>query len=138
MEQELGAVLLTCLTDSEQRTETDAMRQAADIMTRFEDALTTSPEQQRHLVNLCATIGVSKRTLAHYCSIFLGVGPTEYMQLRRLRLVRGAILRADRATARIGELARLAGFANPTHFAKLYRLTFGETPSATLRQALGV
>ena len=60
------------------------------------------------------------------------------MLLRRLRLVRGGILRADRATARIGELARIGGFASPGHFAKLYRFTFGEIPSATLRRAIGV
>ena len=138
MEQELGALLVTCLTESEQRPETDAMRRGADIMARFEKALATAPYQQWQLAALCAEVGVSKSALRHYCAVFLGVGPAEYMQLRRLRLVRAALLRAEPTTARIGELARRSGFAGPGRFATLYRLTFGETPSATLRRSLGV
>ncbi|HME27106.1 MAG TPA: helix-turn-helix transcriptional regulator [Acetobacteraceae bacterium] len=138
MEQELGAVLLTCLTESDRRIETDAMRHAADIMIRFEAALAIRPCDRWDLAELCVTVGVSKRTLRRYCAIFLGVAPSEYIQLRRLRLVRAAILRAEHTTTRIRELARVDGFTEPGRFATLYRRTFGETPSATLRRSVSL
>ena len=70
-----------------------------------------------------------------FCVTFLGVSPQRYMRLRRLYLVRAAILRADGEPILIAELARNAGFTQLGWFAGLYRATFGETPSTTLRRA---
>ena len=50
-------------------------------------------------------------------------------------LVRTAILSASGVSARIGDLARAGGFTEPSHFATLYRITYGETPTATLRRS---
>ena len=138
MEQELACVLVSCLTKSRERIETDAMRWAADIMVRFEDVLATSPHHRRHLAELRAAVGVPERTLRNYCAAFLGMAPLQYLQLRRLNLVHAAILRADRTTTRIGELARSGGFTELRRFAALYRDAFGETPSATLRRSAAV
>ena len=137
MEQDLAGVLVSCLTESEPRIEADAIRRAADIMVRFEDVLATCFPQEWRLAELCAAVGVSERTLQNYCATFLGIAPTQYVQLRRLRRVRAAIRGAD-PRARIGDLARSGGFAEHGRFATLYRLTYGETPSATLRRSRDV
>jgi AraC-like DNA-binding protein len=134
MEQELIEVLIDCLTNSEERVETVPMRRVGDIMDRFEEMLANSPHEQWSVAVLCASAGISERTFRDFCGAFLGTTPSQYMRLRRLMLVRAAILCADGGRARIGDLARASGFIEPGHFATLYRITYGETPSATLRR----
>jgi AraC-like DNA-binding protein len=134
MEQELIEVLIGCLTNSEERVETAAMRRADAIMVRFEEMLANSPHERWSVAELCASAGVSERIFRNYCATFLGTTPGQYMRLRRLMLVRAAILCADGETTRIGDLARAGGFIEPGHFTTLYRITYGETPSATLRR----
>ena len=134
MEQELVGVLISCLTNSEERVETLAMRRAGDIMVCFEEMLANSPLERWSVAELRASAGVSERTFRDYCATFLGTTPHQYMRLRRLMLVRAAILRTDGVTAKIGDLARACGFTEPGHFASLYRTTYGETPSATRRR----
>jgi AraC-like DNA-binding protein len=51
-------------------------------------------------------------------------------------LVRAAIQRTDGVSAKIGDLARACGFNEPGHFATLYRIAFGDTPSATRRRSV--
>jgi AraC-like DNA-binding protein len=140
MEQELVGVLISCLTNSEERVETLAVRRAGDNMVRFEEMLANSPLERWSVAELRASARVSERTFRDYCATFLGTTPYQYMRLRRLMLVRAAILRAailrtDGVSAKIGDLARACGFAEPGHFATLYRITYGETPSASRRRS---
>jgi AraC-like DNA-binding protein len=135
MEQELVDVLIVCLTNREERVETGATQRAATIMLCFEDMLEKSPHEQWSVAELRASVGISERTFRYYCATFLGTSPDQYMRLRRLMLVRAAMLRADDARARIGDLARAGGFTEAGRFATLYRATYGETPSATLRRS---
>jgi|SRR5271166_1529259 len=130
MDQELEGALMACLTNSEARTETDVSRRAGDVMVRFEDVLASQPCQKLRLAEVCGRIGVSQCVMHNFCAAFLGVSPQKYMRLRRLHLVRAAIHRADGAG--VAELARHAGFTEPSRFAALYRAAFGETPSTTL------
>jgi AraC-like DNA-binding protein len=135
MEQELVDVLVSCLTSSEERVETLAVRRAGDIMMCFEEMLASTALERWSVAELHAAAGVSERTFRGYCATFLGTTPYQYMRLRRLMLVHAAILRTDGVSAKIGDLARAGGFTEPGHFATLYRVTFGETPSATRRRS---
>jgi AraC family transcriptional regulator, ethanolamine operon transcriptional activator len=65
------------------------------------------------------------------------MGPTAYDRLRRMSLVRRTLRHANADVARVSEVARRYGFADPGRFAVEYRAAFGELPSATLRQASG-
>lgn len=76
MEQDLGAVLLTCLTESGRPIETDAVRHAADIMVRFEKTLASRPPQEWLIGDVCAALGVSMRKLRDCCGAFLGIKST--------------------------------------------------------------
>ena len=136
MEQELVGVLISCLTNSEERVETLAARRAGDIMVCFEEMLASTPHERWSVAELRSSAGVSEKTFRGYCATFLGTTPYQYMRLRRLMLVRAAILRTDGASAKIRDLARACGFTEPGHFATLYRVTFGETPSATRRRSV--
>jgi AraC-like DNA-binding protein len=109
----------------------DAERRSAEIMARFEDAL-TGEGPARPLPTLSARIGISERTLRSYCTAFLGCSPFAYARLRRLNLVRSALLEADHEMTGVTEVARTHGFSECGRFAVAYRRVFGETPRATL------
>src|SRR6266851_126698 len=106
----------------------------ADVMVRFEDALTTHRGPQLNMPALCAAIDVPERTLRVCCTEFLGMSPTRYLLLRRLNMARSALRRADPATASVAEIARIYQFREPGRFAVTYRTIFGEMPSSTLRR----
>jgi transcriptional regulator GlxA family with amidase domain len=101
-------------------------------MIRFEELLALHFSRQLSTSEICASIDVSERTLRACCAQFLGMGPSRYLRLRRLNLVRAALRRADPATIRIAEIASRYGFSG----LGVYRSVFGEKPSNTLRQAV--
>jgi transcriptional regulator GlxA family with amidase domain len=109
-------------------------RHHADIMVRFEDALTAHSGSQLNIPALCSAIGVPERTLRVCCTEFLDMSPTRYLLLRRLNMVRSALRRADPETESVAEIARSCQFQEPGRFAVTYRTIFGEMPSSTLRR----
>ena len=105
----------------------------AMIMARFEKVLDAQSDRQLSMAELCAGTGVPERTLRLCCHEFLGLSPTAYVRLRRLNLVRAALLRSDPAIATVSGVARQHGFSELGRFAVAYRAAFGESPSTTLR-----
>ena len=106
-------------------------------MIRFEEVLAEHLSQPLRIQQLCELIGVGERTLRSCCAEFLGISPSRYALLRRLKEVRIALREADPVTASIAEIARACGFTELGRFAGLYQTAFGELPSATLRRLPG-
>ena len=136
IEQGLIHALVTCLA-ARARDDGTARRDHAGIMVRFEEVLAEHPNRPLHMPELCALIGVTDRTLRSCCTEFLGIGPSRYMLLRRLKAVRLALRDADPATASVAEIAGGCGFTELGRVAVAYRNAFGELPSTTLRRAPG-
>jgi AraC-like DNA-binding protein len=136
LEQELLHALVNCLTADDANGNPRTTRHHADIMARFEDALTAHSGAQLNMPALCSAIGVPERTLRVCCAEFLGMSPTRYFLLRRLNTARSALRRADPATTSVAEIARTHQFLELGRFAAAYRTVFGEMPSATLRRSL--
>ena len=136
IEQGLIHALVTCLV-AKTRDDGAARRHHTRIMVRFEEVLADHPNRPLPMPELCALIGVSERTLRSCCAEFLGISPTRYMLLRRLKAVRIALRDADPATANVAEIAGGCGFTELGRFAGAYRTAFGESPSTTLRRAPG-
>jgi AraC-like DNA-binding protein len=134
LEQELLHALVNCLTADDANDHLETRQHHADIMVRFEDALTTHRRPQLNMPALCSAIGVPERTLRVCCTEFLGMSPTRYLLLRRLNMARSALQRADPETAGVAEIARTYQFREPGRFAVTYRTIFGEKPSSTLRR----
>jgi AraC-like DNA-binding protein len=134
LEQELLHALVNCLTADDVGRNVETRRHRADIMVRFEDALTAYAGRRFTMQELCGNIGVPERTLRMCCAECLGMGPSRYLLLRRLNMARYALLRADPETASVAEIARRCQFMDPGRFAVTYRTFFGEIPSATLRR----
>src|SRR5450631_3457032 len=78
LEQELLHALVDCLTAGDAKGNLKTRRQHADIMVRFEDALTAHSGPQLNMPAVCAAIGVPERTLRVCCTEFLGVSPSRY------------------------------------------------------------
>ena len=104
-------------------------------MIRLEEVLAEHLSQPLHVPDLCALIGVTDRTLRSCCAEFLGISPSRYVLLRRLKQVRVALRDADPDIANVAELARRHGFTELGRFAGAYRAAFGEAPSTTLQRA---
>jgi AraC-like DNA-binding protein len=64
----------------------------------------------------------------------LGMGPIRYLTLRRMHLVRQALLRADASKATVTRIVTDHGFWELGSFSVAYRALFGESPSETLRR----
>jgi len=135
LEQELLHALVNCLTADDANGNLKTRRHHADIMVRFEDALTAHRGPQLNMPALCSAVGVPERTLRVCCTEFLGMNPIRYLLLRRLNMARSALRRADPATASVAEIARIHQFLEPGRFAVTYRTIFGEMPSSTLRRS---
>jgi AraC-like DNA-binding protein len=138
LQQDLILALVTCLTTAAVRDETAAQKLHARIMIRFEEVLLAHLHRALRLRELCELIGVSDRTLQSCCTEFLGISPSRYVLLRRLKAVRIALRDADATTASVTEIANEYGFARfGGRFDAAYLAAFGEPPSVTLRRAPG-
>jgi AraC-like DNA-binding protein len=136
LEQELLHALVNCLTEGDANGDLGRKRHHADIMVRFEDALSAHVGPRLNMPELCAALGVPERTLRVCCNEFLGMSPTRYHRWRRLNTVRSALQRADPATASVASIARSCEFFELGRFAATYRIAFGELPSTTLRRVI--
>jgi AraC-like DNA-binding protein len=136
IEQGLIHALATCLA-SKALEYPAARRHHARIMVRFEEVLAEHLNRPLPMRELYALIGVSDRTLRSCCAEFLGISPSRYMLLRRLKAVRIALRDADPAATSVAQIADSHGFTELGRFAVTYRTAFGESPSTTLRRAPG-
>jgi AraC-like DNA-binding protein len=134
LEQETFHAIINCLTVNDVSDNPRARRRHAAVMVRFEEIIGKRIDGKLDIPALCAEIGVPERTLRMCCTEFLGVSPTRYLLLRRLNRVRRALRRADPATTSVTEIARHHQFRQLGRFAEIYRMTFGELPSTTLRR----
>src|SRR3954451_1614067 len=103
------------------------------IIARFKASLKAHPGRPLHLIEICTALGTPERTLRAACEEHLGMGPIRYLNLRRMHLVRRALLHADHS-ATVTQLATDYGFWELGRFSVTYRALFGETPSETLRR----
>ncbi len=135
LEQDLIHALVNVVTADESPGFSATRQRHAEIMVRFERVLAAQDRRQLPTPELCAAVGVPERTLRMCCSEFVGRSPVNYARLRRLNLVRSALVRNDPTIATIATIASNYGFSEPGRFATAYRAIFGEAPSTTLRRS---
>jgi AraC-like DNA-binding protein len=68
---------------------------------------------------------------------FFGVGPTQYLKLRRLNNVHCALQAHDCRQTTVTEVLTTWGVSELGRFAGAYKALFGESPSETLRKKTG-
>ncbi len=134
LEQELIHLMIRCMFESASSGMTAGGRRHDAIVARLEQFLEANPDKPLYLTEICAAIGVAERTLRGACEEHLGMGPIRYLSLRRMHLVRRALLGADPSTATVTRLATDHGFWELGRFSVAYRTLFGESPSESLRR----
>lgn len=133
LENELIHIMVKCLVDGAAEPAAGSRRHDT-IVARFEEFLEANPDRPLYLAEICAAIGVAERTLRACCEEHLGMGPIRYLTLRRMNLVRRALLRADPSKVTVTRIVTDHGFWELGRFSIAYRALFGESPSETLRR----
>ena len=134
LEEALIHAMIRCLSESTMSEADSRARGHAAIISKFEEFLEANCFEPIYLSEVCVATGVSEQTLRRCCHEHLGMGPVRYLWLRRMNLVRPALLRADPATATVTGIATDHGFWELGRFSVEYRALFGESPSASLRR----
>jgi AraC-like DNA-binding protein len=133
LKQQVFDALIECMQERMPDTGAVAGRRRADIMSRFEDLISDTLPQSQSSSEICAVLGTSDRRLRSCCKVHLGMGPLQYLYLRRMQFTRRALQDADPRVTRVSEVAHRYGFCELGRFAVAYRQQFGESPSVTLR-----
>jgi AraC family ethanolamine operon transcriptional activator len=93
--------------------------------------------QDLHVEHLCRAIDVAERSLLRAFHRFFGVGPTQYLKLRRLNKVHCALQARDCKETTVTGVLTTWGVTELGRFAGAYKALFGEAPSETLRKKTG-
>jgi AraC-like DNA-binding protein len=136
LEEQLIHVMVRCLAEGAAVELTTGSCRHDTIVARFEEFLEANPDRPLYLPEICAAIGVAERTLRAACEEHLGMGPIRYLTLRRMHLVRRALLRTDPSKATVTRIVTDHGFWELGRFSVAYRTLFGESPSESLRRSL--
>jgi AraC-like DNA-binding protein len=134
LENELIHLMVRCLAEGAAVEPTAGSCRHDTIVARFEEFLEANPDRPLYLTEICAAIGVAERTLRASCEQHLGMGPIRYLTLRRMHLVRRALLRSGPSKSTVTRIVTDHGFWELGRFSIAYRALFGEPPSETLRR----
>jgi AraC family transcriptional regulator, ethanolamine operon transcriptional activator len=110
-----------------------SLRSRTRLVERAREHLHAQREVPVTVAELCAALGVSRRTLQYSFQEVLGVSPVQFLRALRLNGVRRE-LRRTTPDERVGDVAARWGFWHPSQFAADYRTMFGERPSETPRR----
>lgn len=86
------------------------------------------------ITDICATAGVSERTLQYAFRNAMQLTPVAYLRTLRLNRVRTDLLIAPPANITVTQVAMRWGFVHLGEFSQEYKRLFGEQPSQTLAQ----
>jgi AraC-like DNA-binding protein len=100
------------------------------LVKRLEEFIEASWREALTVERLVAEAGVSARSLFRAFERVRGYSPMAFAKSVRLRRARELLLSGDPAIT-VASAAQACNFANPGHFARYYRETFGELPSVT-------
>ena len=103
------------------------------LVKRLENFIEASWREAITIERLVAEAGVSARSLFRAFERVRGYSPMAFAKSVRLRRAREMLLSGDPAVT-VATAAQACNFANPGHFARYYRETFGELPSATVQR----
>jgi AraC family ethanolamine operon transcriptional activator len=106
----------------------------AEIVSIAQDYMTANLHRPITLVELSQAVCASRRSLIYGFQDIFGMGPMTYLKQQRLNGVRKALLAGNPKYETVANIAHIWGFYSPGHFARDYKILFGETPSETLRQ----
>jgi AraC family ethanolamine operon transcriptional activator len=108
-----------------------AAREAQRIVVRAEDFLVTHLDTPIYTSQLCTALSVSARKLHDAFMATVGMSPHAYLKSRRLANARRVLQQEGADPSSVKSVALTHGFWHLGNFARDYRRSFGEAPSAT-------
>lgn len=84
------------------------------------------------ILDLSRVARMRSRTLINAFEAITGFAPMDYLKRLRLSAVHRVLQRADKSSTHVIDVATDWGFWHMGHFARDYRIMFGESPSQTL------
>lgn len=88
------------------------------------------------IVEICAQLGVSERTLQYAFKRDMQLSPVTYLRILRLNKARAMLLSVTSANTTVTHIAMMWGFLHLGKFSQDYRQMFGELPSETLARTI--
>jgi AraC family ethanolamine operon transcriptional activator len=105
---------------------------ARRLIRRVEDYLDEAGTRPVHVSEICAALGVSRRTLHRAFQEVFGLGPVSFLRHKRLCAVHSALRESAPGSTTVAAVAMEQGFYELGRFAQYYLAMFGERPSETL------
>jgi AraC-like DNA-binding protein len=117
------------------RQDASAVRVAASLrqMNRAEEIMREDFQEPLTISTIAQQIGVSARSLQHAFRVHRNAGPLEMLNRIRLENARLRLLNAQPSDT-VSSIALDCGFSHLGRFSIVYRESYGETPSETLRR----
>lgn len=109
----------------------------ARVIHRADEFLHDHGDRPVHLMEVCAAVGVSARSLEYAFKEICGVTPMRYLKARRLRLAKRLLRDGTPSGMSVKQAALRSGFVQMGRFSTEYRNFFGEKPSETLCRNAG-
>jgi AraC-like DNA-binding protein len=110
---------------------------ARRLIRRVEDYLDDAGTRPVHVSEICAALGVSRRTLHRAFQEVFGLGPVTFLRHKRLCTVHSILRDSPPGSTTVAAQAMQQGFYELGRFAQYYAAMFGERPSQTLGFAIG-
>lgn len=88
------------------------------------------------IVEICAYLGVSERTLQYAFKRDMQLSPVTYLRILRLNKARATLLSVTSADTTVTHIAMRWGFLHLGKFSQDYRRMFGELPSESLARTI--
>jgi AraC-like DNA-binding protein len=107
------------------------------IVRAADDYLCANPARPVYTEDLCTALGTSATRLHQAFDATFGISPHRYLKLRRMSMVRAALLSGCGPWRSVKAAALSHGFWHLGQFAQDYRALYGEAPSNTLAHAPG-
>ncbi len=137
LEQQLIHALVDCLSHGAPSFHSETTGAKSNgMMASFEDVCAAYVDRMPTLAELCTALGIREQSLRASCNQYFGMGPMDYIRLRRMHSVRRALRLARPSDSTVSGIAARHGFTEPGRFAARYRRLFGEPPSATLQRTI--
>lgn len=131
LEEEFYGLLIDTLNAGQQPQGRGLCPNRERIVRRFRAYLDASPESALNISDICAEIGVTRRTLQNATQEVFGISPQHYLKAIRLNGFRRALKLREPQREAIGDVAARWGFWHLSQLAQDYRKLFGELPSQT-------
>jgi AraC-like DNA-binding protein len=131
--EQLGMAIVRAVAGDRPNRRREGIAACAALVRGAEEILRARRYQPVSVPELCAALGASEARLREAFQRIYGTGPSSFLRLRRLHLVRRKLRTTRREECTVSAAASSLGFYEFGRFAGEYRAVFGELPSQTER-----